>query len=142
MLRAETLDHAVYNIAYGELKTLGDLLAYTTEAVPGARWETAPDHEAHVLADVRRRSGRFFRALLLALVRVLRRRVGVGLCRRLRGGLLELGIAIGVTTGHTERDPAAPRHRSSSQAHASVEYRAQQCIATLVIHEPHARAHR
>ncbi|MFP6744619.1 MAG: NAD(P)-dependent oxidoreductase [Alphaproteobacteria bacterium] len=59
MLRAETLDHAVYNIAYGELKTFGDLLAYTTEAVPGARWETAPDHEAHVLADVRRRSGRF-----------------------------------------------------------------------------------
>ena len=59
MLRADKLNHDVYNIAFGALETLGDLLAYTTEAVPGTRWETAPDDKAQVLADVRRRTGRF-----------------------------------------------------------------------------------
>ena len=59
ILRAPGLAHAVYNIAYGELATLAELIAYTTEAAPGTRWEKTPDAEADVLADARRRTGRF-----------------------------------------------------------------------------------
>ena len=59
MLRAPRLAHAVYNIANGKLATLSDLIAYTTEAVPATRWETVPDADADVLADARRRTGRF-----------------------------------------------------------------------------------
>ena len=59
LLRAPKLAHPVYNIAYGELATLSDLIAYTTEAVPGTRWETVADADAEVLADARRRTGRF-----------------------------------------------------------------------------------
>ncbi len=59
LLRAPSLAQPVYNIAYGALATLSDLIAYTTEAVPGTRWETAPDDQAELLADARRRTGRF-----------------------------------------------------------------------------------
>ena len=47
------------NIANGELATLADLIEYAAEVVPGVRHRVAPDAEANVLGDARRRSGRF-----------------------------------------------------------------------------------
>ncbi len=59
LLEARSPAHAVYNIAYGELATIADLIAITTEVVPGVRYEVVADAEANVLGDARRRKGRF-----------------------------------------------------------------------------------
>ena len=59
LLEAQTITHPVYNIAYGELATIADLIEYVAEVVPGVRHRVAPDAEANVLDDARRRSGRF-----------------------------------------------------------------------------------
>ena len=59
LLRARRPAHAVYNIAYGELASLADLIEYVAEVVPGLRHEVVADAEANVLGDARRRIGRF-----------------------------------------------------------------------------------
>jgi nucleoside-diphosphate-sugar epimerase len=59
LLEARSPAHAVYNIAYGELATIADLIAYTADVVPGLRHEVTADAEANVLGDARRRIGRF-----------------------------------------------------------------------------------
>ncbi|MFP6731268.1 MAG: NAD(P)-dependent oxidoreductase [Alphaproteobacteria bacterium] len=59
LLNAKAPAHAVYNIAYGELATIADLIAYVAEVVPGVRHEVVADTEANVLGDARRRTGRF-----------------------------------------------------------------------------------
>jgi nucleoside-diphosphate-sugar epimerase len=59
LLEARAPAYAVYNIAYGELATIADLIAYTAEVVPGVRHEVVADAEANVLGDARRRKGRF-----------------------------------------------------------------------------------
>ena len=59
LLRAESPTHRVYNIAYGELATIADLIGFTAEVVPGVRHEVVADDEANVLGDARRRKGRF-----------------------------------------------------------------------------------
>ena len=59
LLKGRTPAHGVYNIAYGELATIADLIAYVAEVVPGVRHEVVPDAEANVLGDARRRKGRF-----------------------------------------------------------------------------------
>ncbi len=59
LLEARAPASAVYNIAYGELATIADLIAYTAEVVPGVRHEVVTDAEANVLGDARRRKGRF-----------------------------------------------------------------------------------
>jgi nucleoside-diphosphate-sugar epimerase len=59
LLEARSPAHAVYNIAYGELATIADLIAYTAEVVPGVHHEVVADADANVLGDARRREGRF-----------------------------------------------------------------------------------
>ncbi len=59
LLEADSPDHAVYNIAYGELASVADLIGYTADVVPGLRHEVVADAEANVLSYPRRRKGRF-----------------------------------------------------------------------------------
>ena len=59
LLEADAPAHAVYNIAYGELATIADLIGYVADVVPGVRHEVVGEAEANVLGDARRREGRF-----------------------------------------------------------------------------------
>ena len=59
LLRAERLRHAVYNVAYGEFVTAGQLVAIMREAVPGLDSAVAPEAAANLVLDPQRRRGRW-----------------------------------------------------------------------------------
>ena len=57
LLDAAKLRHAVYNVALGEIATIGDMIGWASEKVPGVRAEvTAPD-AADILQDSASRGG-------------------------------------------------------------------------------------
>lgn len=57
VLRAPTLAHDLFNVAYGQPTTTGALLAMVAEAVPGFRWRVTGAAEANVTGDPARRRG-------------------------------------------------------------------------------------
>lgn len=59
LLEAPHPRHDVYNAAYGEFKTIGEMIEIVREAVPGTKHEVAPITEANVAHDPRRRLGRW-----------------------------------------------------------------------------------
>lgn len=59
LLRAPALAHPVYNIAYGEAVSIGELIALAAEAVPGARHEVVAADQADIVEDPARRTARY-----------------------------------------------------------------------------------
>lgn len=57
LLAAPRLKHPVYNVALGEAVTVGEMIAYAGERIPGVRAETAPADEADILQDSPSRGG-------------------------------------------------------------------------------------
>ena len=57
LLMAPRLRHSVYNVALGEPVSLGDMIRWAGERVPGVRAETAPAGEADILQDSPSRGG-------------------------------------------------------------------------------------
>ena len=51
LLHAPKLRHSVYNIAAGAVATVGDLVAWTAEKVPGFWAEITPPEQADILQD-------------------------------------------------------------------------------------------
>src|ERR1700722_6165408 len=51
LLRAPRLRYSAYNVAAGEAATVGDLVRWIAEKVPGFRAEVAPPEEAEILQD-------------------------------------------------------------------------------------------
>ena len=51
LLAAETLRFPVYNVAQGEVATVGDLLGWAAEAIPGLRYAVVDAADADILAD-------------------------------------------------------------------------------------------
>lgn len=52
-------DHPVYNVAQGEVVTLGRLLELCREIEPGLKWEIAPPAACDIFADPRFKGGRW-----------------------------------------------------------------------------------
>ena len=57
LLAAPRLKHPVYNVALGEAVTIGEMIAYAGERVPGVRAEAAPADGADILQDSPSRGG-------------------------------------------------------------------------------------
>lgn len=54
-----TLDHTVYNVAYGEAVTLEELFAMVKEIIPGLIWEIAAPKDCDFAMDARFKGGRW-----------------------------------------------------------------------------------
>jgi len=59
MLRASTLKHAVYNVAYGEFTLIGELIDIVRQVVPELRAEVVSESDADITYDSRDRLGRW-----------------------------------------------------------------------------------
>ena len=59
LLTAPAPAYPVYNIAYGQAVTIGDLIEIVAQHVPGTRWEVVGGDSANVVHDARRRLGRW-----------------------------------------------------------------------------------
>ena len=57
LLDAPKLRHAVYNVALGETATIGDMIGWASEKIPGVRAEVTSPDEADVLQDSPSRGG-------------------------------------------------------------------------------------
>ena len=57
LIAAPRLKHPVYNVALGEAVTVGEMIAYAGERVPGVRAEAAPAGAADILQDSPSRGG-------------------------------------------------------------------------------------
>jgi len=59
LLTARAPAHPVYNVAYGETATIGELLEIVARKLPGTRWQEVGDDGADVVHDPARRLGRW-----------------------------------------------------------------------------------
>jgi UDP-glucose 4-epimerase len=57
LLRVPRLGYAAYNVAYGAAVSIGDMVAWATEKVPGFGAEVVPPEQADILADPTLRDG-------------------------------------------------------------------------------------
>jgi len=57
LLRAARLGYSTYNVAYGTAVSIGDMVAWATEKVPGFGAEVVPPEQADILADPTLRDG-------------------------------------------------------------------------------------
>ena len=57
LLDAPRLEHALFNVAYGETASIAKLCELVAAAVPGTRWLDAPPGEADIVADPGPRRG-------------------------------------------------------------------------------------
>ena len=57
LLRAARLGYSTYNVAYGTAVSIGDMVAWATEKVPGFGAEVVPPEQADLLADPTLRDG-------------------------------------------------------------------------------------
>lgn len=57
LLRAARLGYSTYNVAYGASVSIGDMVAWATEKVPGFGAEVVPADQADILADPTLRDG-------------------------------------------------------------------------------------
>jgi UDP-glucose 4-epimerase len=59
LLRAPALEHAVYNVAYGEFTLIAELIDIVRQVVPELRVEVVPGADADITYDARDRLGRW-----------------------------------------------------------------------------------
>jgi len=57
LLRASRLGYSAYNVAYGATATLGDMIQWAAEKVPGFSAEVVPSEQADILQDPTLRDG-------------------------------------------------------------------------------------
>ena len=57
LLRVARLGYSTYNVAYGSAVSIGDMVAWATEKVPGFGAEVVPPEQADILADPTLRDG-------------------------------------------------------------------------------------